>query len=32
MNKTEDDELGNQDLTEEELQGITGRCRCRIAG
>lgn len=25
MNKTEDDELGNEDLSEEELRGITGR-------
>lgn len=24
MNKTEDDELGNEELTEEELRGITG--------
>lgn len=24
MNKTEDDELGNEDLTEEELRSITG--------
>lgn len=24
MNKTEDDELGNDELTEEELRGITG--------
>lgn len=25
MNKTEDDELGNEDLSEEELRGITGQ-------
>lgn len=25
MNKTEDDELGNEELTEEELRSITGR-------
>lgn len=24
MNKMEDDELGNEELTEEELRGITG--------
>lgn len=24
MNKTEDDELGNEELSEEELRGITG--------
>lgn len=24
MNKTEDDELGNEELTEEELRSITG--------
>lgn len=27
MNKTEDDELGNEELTEEELRSITGRSR-----
>ena len=26
MNKTEDDEMGNDDLSEEELRGITGEC------
>lgn len=26
MNKTEDDELGNEELTDEELRGITGWC------
>lgn len=25
MNKTEDDELGNEELSEEELRSITGR-------
>ena len=28
MNKTEDDELGNEELTEEELRSITGRGLC----
>lgn len=31
MNKTEDDELGNEELTDEELRGITGRCSNLIA-
>lgn len=26
MNKSEDDELGNDDLTDEELRSITGLC------
>lgn len=26
MNKTEDDELGSEDLSDEELRSITGRC------
>lgn len=28
MNKTEDDELGNEELTDEELRSITGRGLC----
>lgn len=32
MNKTEDDELGSEELSDEELRSITGRCARLIAG
>lgn len=30
MNKTEDDELGNEELTDEELRSITGQYLCDV--
>lgn len=32
MNKTEDDELGSEELSDEELRSITGRCARLIIG